>query len=138
MNAYAQVRIGDPLDSNTLMGPVIDESSITRVQDALEAVKKAGGEVLCGGEKLDQPGNFIKPAIAVAENDWDIVQTETFGPVLYLIPFDTLDEAIAMQNGVVQGLSSSIFTDNLQNAEYFLSAQGSDCGIRVFRSTSKR
>ncbi len=129
VNAYAQVRIGDPLDSNTLMGPVIDESSITRVQDALEAVKKAGGEVLCGGEKLDQPGNFIKPAIAVAENDWDIVQTETFGPVLYLIPFDTLDEAIAMQNGVVQGLSSSIFTDNLQNAEYFLSAQGSDCGI---------
>ena len=75
------------------------------------------------------PGNFITPAIAVAQNDWDVVQTETFGPILYLISFDTLDEAIAMQNGVVQGLSSAIFTDNLQNAEYFLSHGGSDCGI---------
>ena len=77
----------------------------------------------------DGPGHFISPAIAVAQNDWDIVQEETFGPILYLIQFDTLDEAIAIQNGVVQGLSSSIFTDNLQNAEYFLSNAGSDCGI---------
>jgi aldehyde dehydrogenase (NAD+) len=129
VHAYGQVRIGDPLDDKTLMGPVIDDSSIDRVQAALAAVKKAGGEVLCGGERLDRPGNFMTPAIATAENDWDIVQTETFGPVLYLIPFDTLDDAIAMQNGVVQGLSSAIFTDNLQNAEYFLSAGGSDCGI---------
>jgi aldehyde dehydrogenase (NAD+) len=129
VHAYGQVRIGDPLDDKTLMGPVIDDSSIDRVQAGLAAVKKAGGEVLCGGERLDRPGNFMTPAIATAENDWDIVQTETFGPVLYLIPFDTLDDAIAMQNGVVQGLSSAIFTDNLQNAEYFLSAGGSDCGI---------
>ena len=129
VSAYSQVRIGDPLDPKTLMGPVIDEASLQRVQDACEAVRAAGGEVLCGGERLDRPGNFITPAIAVADNDSDIVQTETFGPILYVIPYDTLDEAIAMQNGVVQGLSSAIFTDNLQNAEYFLSHGGSDCGI---------
>ena len=129
VRAYGQVRIGDPLDADTLMGPVIDESSMERVENALAAVKDAGGEVLCGGERIEGAGNYITPAIAVAENDWDIVQTETFGPILYLIPFDTLDDAIAMQNGVVQGLSSAIFTDNLQNAEYFLSYGGSDCGI---------
>ena len=129
IQAYSQIRIGDPLDSNTLMGPVIDPSAIDKVEAACAAVKKAGGEVLCGGERLDVPGNFITPAIAVVENDWDIVQTETFGPILYLMVYDTLDDAIAMQNGVVQGLSSSIFTDNLQNAEYFLSSGGSDCGI---------
>jgi len=129
VNAYGQVKIGDPLEADTLMGPVIDKSCIDRLQAALKAVQSAGGEVLCGGERLDRPGNFMTPAIAVANNDWDIVQTETFGPILYLIPFDSLDEAIAMQNGVVQGLSSAIFTDNLQNAEYFLSHGGSDCGI---------
>jgi aldehyde dehydrogenase (NAD+) len=129
VKAYGQIRIGDPLDSNTLMGPLIDESSIDRVEAACAAVVDAGGEILCGGERIDGPGNFISPAIAVAQNEWDIVQSETFGPILYLIPFDSLDDAIAMQNGVVQGLSSSIFTDNLQNAEYFLSAGGSDCGI---------
>jgi aldehyde dehydrogenase (NAD+) len=129
VNAYGQVRIGDPLDPNTLMGPVTDKAALQRVLDACDAVRASGGEVLCGGERLDRPGNFVSPAIAVADNDADIVQTETFGPILYLVPFDTLDEAIAMQNGVVQGLSSAIFTDNLQNAEYFLSHGGSDCGI---------
>ena len=129
VNAYGQVRIGDPLDDKTLMGPVIEPTTIERVQAALDAVREAGGEVLCGGEVLDRPGNFMTPAIAVVENDWPIVQQETFGPLLYLMPYETLDEAVAMQNGVVQGLSSAIFTDNLQNAEYFLSAMGSDCGI---------
>ncbi len=129
VKAYGQIRIGDPLKPDTLMGPLIDESSIERVEAACKAVVKAGGEVLCGGERIDGPGNFITPAIAVAKNDWDVVQTETFGPILYLLSYETLDEAIAMQNGVVQGLSSAIFTDNLQNAEYFLSAGGSDCGI---------
>jgi aldehyde dehydrogenase (NAD+) len=129
VNAYGQIRIGDPLDSNTLMGPLIDQASIARVEAACAAVRAAGGEILCGGERLERPGNFMTPAIAVAQNDWDIVQSETFGPILYLIPFDTLDDAIAMQNGVVQGLSSAIFTDNLQHAEYFLSSGGSDCGI---------
>jgi len=129
VKAYEQVRIGDPLDPKTLMGPLIDEAAIGRVEAAIEAVREAGGEVLCGGERIDGPGNFMTPAIAVAHNDWDIVQTETFGPLLYLLPYKTLDEAIEMQNGVVQGLSSAIFTDNLQNAEYFLSQSGSDCGI---------
>jgi aldehyde dehydrogenase (NAD+) len=129
VNAYGQVRIGDPLDPETLMGPLIDESAVERVETACAAVREAGGEILCGGERLDGPGNFITPAIAVARNDWEIVQNETFGPILYLIPYSTLDEAIAMQNGVVQGLSSAIFTDNLQKAEYFLSHGGSDCGI---------
>ncbi len=129
VKAYGQIRIGDPLIPETLMGPLIDESSIERVEAACAAVRDAGGEILCGGERVEGPGNFITPAIAVAKNDWDIVQTETFGPILYLISFETLDEAIAMQNGVVQGLSSAIFTDNLQNAEYFLSSGGSDCGI---------
>ncbi|MEL7187698.1 MAG: aldehyde dehydrogenase family protein [Pseudomonadota bacterium] len=129
VNAYGQVKIGNPLDPDTLMGPVIDEASMARVEAACAAVKKAGGEILCGGERIEGDGTYMTPAIAVAENEWDIVQTETFGPILYLIPFDTLDEAIAKQNGVVQGLSSAIFTDNLQNAEYFLSHGGSDCGI---------
>ena len=129
VNIYSQLRIGDPLDPDTLVGPVIDEASLKRVQHALETVRESGGEVLCGGEKLDRPGNFITPAIAIANNDWDIVQHETFGPLLYLIPYKTLDDAIAMQNGVRQGLSSAIFTDNLQAAEQFLSAVGSDCGI---------
>ena len=129
VNAYSQVRIGNPLDDDTLMGPVIDPVVIERIEAACAAVRDSGGEILCGGQRIDRPGNFITPAIAVAQNDWDIVQTETFGPILYLIPFDTLDDAIAMQNGVVQGLSSAIFTDNLPNAEYFLSHTGSDCGI---------
>jgi len=129
VKAYAQVRIGDPLDPDTLMGPLIDESAVARVEAACASVVEAGGKILCGGERIDGPGHFISPAIAIAENDWDIVQTETFGPILYLIPFDTLDEAIAMQNGVVQGLSSAIFTDKLQHAETFLSSAGSDCGI---------
>jgi len=129
VKAYGQVRIGDPLDPDTLMGPLINDASVRTLEAACESVRKEGGEILCGGERLDRPGNFITPAIAVVKNEWEIVQHETFGPILYLIPFDTLDEAIAIQNGVVQGLSSSIFTDNLQNAEYFLSHGGSDCGI---------
>ncbi len=129
VNAYRQVRIGNPLEPDTLMGPLIDPSAVERVEAALEAVREAGGELLCGGERIAGRGHFMTPAIAVAENDWSIVQTETFGPLLYLIPYDTLDDAIAMQNGVVQGLSSAIFTDNLQHAEAFLSHAGSDCGL---------
>ena len=129
VHAYKQVRIGDPLDPDTLMGPVIDEASLERVEAAVEAVKDAGGEILCGGERVDRPGNFITPVIAVAKNEWDIVQSETFGPILYIMTYTDLDDAIAQQNGVVQGLSSAIFTDNLQHAEYFLSNGGSDCGI---------
>jgi aldehyde dehydrogenase (NAD+) len=129
VNAYRQVRIGDPLDRKTLMGPLIDDSAVDRFERAVAAVQEAGGELLCGGKRIDRPGHFVEPAIAVARNEFDVVQSETFGPILYLIPFKTLDEAIALQNGVVQGLSSAIFTDKLQNAEYFLSNAGSDCGI---------
>jgi aldehyde dehydrogenase (NAD+) len=110
VKAYGQVRIGDPLDPKTLMGPLIDPSAIERVEAAIESVRDAGGEILCGGERLEGDGNFMTPAIAIARNDWDIVQTETFGPLLYLLPYKTLDEAIEMQNGVVQGLSSSLRT----------------------------
>jgi aldehyde dehydrogenase (NAD+) len=129
VSAYGQVKIGDPLDSDTLMGPLIDETSVTKLVEAVATVRDQGGEILCGGTRIDRPGNFVAPAITVVQNDWDIVQTETFGPILYLIPYQDLDDAIAMQNGVVQGLSSAIFTDNLQNAERFLSQAGSDCGI---------
>ncbi|MEO0576388.1 MAG: aldehyde dehydrogenase family protein [Pseudomonadota bacterium] len=127
--AYAQVRIGNPLDENTLMGPLIDKASVQRFSDAVSAVQKAGGTLITGGDVLDQPGNFVTPAIATAKNEWQIVQDETFAPLLYVIAFDTIDDAIAMQNDVRQGLSSAIFTDNLQNAEQFLAATGSDCGI---------
>jgi len=129
VNAYGQVRIGDPLDENTLMGPLIDEYAVECVEKAIAAVNAEGGELLCGGERIDGPGNFMTPAIAIVKNEWDIVQEETFGPILYLMSYKDLDEAIALQNGVAQGLSSSIFTDNLQHAEYFLSNAGSDCGI---------
>ncbi len=129
VNAYQQVRIGDPLDENTLMGPLIDESSVGRYLQTVEAIRKQGGEILCGGKAIEGPGNFVEPALAVARNEWPIVQEETFAPILYIIPFSDLDEVIEMHNGVVQGLSSAIFTDNLQHAERFLSAAGSDCGI---------
>ena len=129
VKAYGQVRIGDPLDPDTLMGPLVNDAAVRTVEAAIESVRKEGGEILCGGERIEGPGNFMTPAIAVVENDWEIVQHETFGPILYLMTYDDLDEAIALQNGVVQGLSSAIFTDNVQHAEYFLSHGGSDCGI---------
>ena len=129
VNAYGQVRIGDPLDPDTLMGPLIDERSIENFEAAVAAARKSGADILVGGERIDGEGHYVQPTIAIASNDWDIVQHETFGPIVYLIPFDTLDEAIGMQNAVRQGLSSAIFTDNLRHAEQFLSASGSDCGI---------
>jgi aldehyde dehydrogenase (NAD+) len=129
VHAYGQVRIGDPLEPATLMGPLIDSSAVERYQAAIAAARAAGGEVLCGGKVLPGPGNFVEPTIIRARNDWDIVQTETFGPVLYVIPVDSLEDALAQQNVSAHGLSSAIFTDRLQNAEAFLSALGSDCGI---------
>jgi aldehyde dehydrogenase (NAD+) len=128
-NAYRQVRIGDPLAQGTLMGPLIDGASVERFESAVKQAVAHGGRLLCGGKRLDRPGFFVEPAIVVARGEWDIVQTETFGPVLYLIPFQTLDAAIEAQNAVSHGLSSAIFTDRLQHAERFLSAAGSDCGI---------
>jgi len=129
VRAYGQVKIGDPLDSGTLMGPLIDSSAVQRYQAAIVAAREAGGEVLCGDKVLPGPGNFVEPTIIRARNDWEIVQTETFGPILYVIPVDSLEEALEQQNASAHGLSSAIFTDRLQNAEAFLSAVGSDCGI---------
>ena len=129
VHAYQQVRIGNPLESGTLMGPLIDAAAVERYNDALEQARAAGGEVLTGGKAAKQGGNFVEPAIVRARNEWPIVQTETFAPILYVIPVDSLAEAIAQQNASAHGLSSAMFTDRLQNAESFLSAAGSDCGI---------
>jgi aldehyde dehydrogenase (NAD+) len=129
INAYKQVRIGDPLKENTLMGPLINQSAVNIMMEALETIKKAGGEILYGGKKVDRPGFFVEPAIVKAQHDWPIVHEETFAPILYLIEYESLDEAIAWHNEVPQGLSSAIFTTNLLHAEQFLSHEGSDCGI---------
>jgi aldehyde dehydrogenase (NAD+) len=127
--AYGQVRIGDPLEPQTLMGPLVDAGAVRQFEAAVAQAVASGGRLITGGKALAGPGFFVEPAIVVARADWDIVRTETFAPILYLIPFRTLDQAIAMQNDVAHGLSSAIFTDRLQHAERFLSAAGSDCGI---------
>jgi aldehyde dehydrogenase (NAD+) len=129
IHAYQQVRIGDPLASETLMGPLIDPKAVDGYRAAIASAQAAGGVVLSGGNALERPGNFVQPAIVRARNDWPIVQTETFAPILYVIRVHSLADAIAQQNASAHGLSSSLFTDRLQNAETFLSAAGSDCGI---------
>ncbi len=130
INAYKSVTIGDPLDEDTLVGPMIDKEALKQMQKALEQVKKEGGTVLYGGDILkDKKGNFVRPAICEVENHYNIVQEETFAPILYLIRYKYLDEAMKYHNGVKQGLSSAMFTLNIREAEKFLSAGGSDCGI---------
>jgi aldehyde dehydrogenase (NAD+) len=129
IHAYRQVRIGDPLETGTLMGPLIDAKAVESYQAAVAAAQAAGGELLHGGKVLKRAGNFVEPAIVRARNEWPIVQTETFAPLLYLIGVESLAEAIGAQNASAHGLSSAIFTDRLQSAEAFLSAAGSDCGI---------
>ena len=127
--AYGQVRIGDPLDAATLMGPLIDAGSVARYLAAIAAAEAQGGTLLCGGRVLERPGHFVEPTIIRATADMPIVATETFAPILYVIACQTLDEAVAEHNAVPNGLTSAIFTDSLQVAERFLSAEGSDCGI---------
>jgi len=127
--AYSQVAIGDPLDDGTLMGPVVSEDAIEQMMDALEIAREQGGRVVTGGERIERPGYFVEPTVVVTPKDASITQAETFAPILWVIEFDTLEEAIAIQNGVTQGLSSAIFTESVKNAERFLSAAGSDCGI---------
>ena len=111
------------------MGPLVNQSAVDSYLNAIDKVKKTGGEILCGGKIIDRNGYFVEPTIAKVENHWDIVQEETFAPILYLIEYDHLSQAIEMHNNVPQGLSSSMFTTNIQNAELFLSYAGSDCGI---------
>jgi aldehyde dehydrogenase (NAD+) len=129
VDAYQQVRIGDPLDPDTLMGPLIDEEARGRFRQAVAELEPLGGKLLFGGRALAGPGYFVQPTLARAENHWPVVQRETFAPVLYAMTFRTIEEAIALNNTVSQGLSSSLFTDSLRRAEQFLSAVGSDCGI---------
>ena len=128
--AYAQVKIGDPLAPGTLMGPLIDATAVANFRTAVAEALAAGGRIVCGGRVLDGPGFWVEPTIiAQARNTWPVVQRETFAPILYVIPFDTLDEAIAINNGVPQGLSSAIFTQDMRAAEAFVAGTGSDCGI---------
>jgi len=129
VNAYQQVIIGDPLRDGTLMGPLVNENAVQDYTHAIERAKTSGGEILYGGAAIDGKGYYVTPTIIKAENNWDIVQEETFAPILYLMTFDTLDEAIHMHNDVPQGLSSAMFTLNVRHAEHFLSSVGSDCGI---------
>ena len=133
VSAYQQIRIGDPLDENNHVGPLIDKDAVNAYSDTLEQVKAAGGNILVEGGVLEgagyESGCYVKPAIAEVQNDWPIVQHETFAPILYLMKYSEFDEAMAMQNGVVQGLSSAIMTTDMREMENFLSAEGSDCGI---------
>ncbi len=133
VNAYKQLRIGDPLDENIHVGPVIDKDAVAFYLKAIQDCKDQGGNFVVEGGVLTgkgyESGCYVKPCIAEVENHYPIVQHETFAPILYLIKYDTLDEAIALQNGVPQGLSSAIMTNNLREAEAFLSSAGSDCGI---------
>ncbi len=133
VRAYGQIRIGDPLDENNHMGPLIDKDAVKLYLDSIEKCKAEGGHFVVEGGKLEgekyASGCYVKPCIAEVENHYKIVQHETFAPILYLIKYKTIEEAIALQNGVPQGLSSAIMTGNLREAEQFLSAAGSDCGI---------
>ncbi|MEO1448786.1 MAG: aldehyde dehydrogenase family protein [Bacteroidota bacterium] len=135
MKAYGSLgaRIGHPLDENTLIGPLVDTDAVENMQKSLRTVKAEGGNVLFGGEVLEgtgyETGTYVMPAIVEAENDYETVQSETFAPILYLIKYDSLEEAVKLHNAVPQGLSSAIFTENMRESEYFLSHLGSDCGI---------
>jgi aldehyde dehydrogenase (NAD+) len=132
-SAYGQLKIGNPLDESNHVGPLTDRDAVDTYLKALQAVKYQGGSFVVEGGLLEGPGYesgcYVKPSIAEATNDMQIVQHETFAPLLYMMPYDTLEEAIALQNGVAQGLSSAIMTNSVREAEVFLSAAGSDCGI---------
>ena len=130
INAYKQVKIGDPLDKSTLMGPLIDDSAVNDYSKAIKVAIDEGGEVLYGGKVLnDNDGSYVQPTIIKVKPDYNIVKEETFAPILYVMKYDTLEEAIAIHNDVPQGLSSAIFTNSVKNSEKFLSSRGSDCGI---------
>jgi len=132
-SAYKQIRIGDPLDANNHVGPLIDKDAVNIYLAALDKIKQSGGTFVVEGGTLEgagfESGCYVKPAIAEVQNEWEIVQDETFAPILYLMKYSTFDEAIALQNGVKQGLSSAIMTTNMRESEIFLSHRGSDCGI---------
>ncbi len=131
--AYEQVRIGDPLAQETLMGPLVDVEAVTKMQAALQTLKAQGGKIVYGGEVLSgglfDAGTYVRPCLCETQPDMEILMQETFAPILYLIRYRSLKEAVGYHNRVSQGLSSAIFTDDLREAEAFLSHEGSDCGI---------
>ncbi len=135
LKAYGSLRakIGHPLADGTLIGPLIDKDAVNAMQRRLEIVQQEGGKLIFGGEVLSgagyETGTYVVPAIVEAENHYHSVQEETFAPILYLLKYKTMEEAMQLHNGVPQGLSSSIFSENMKEVEYFLSCQGSDCGI---------
>lgn len=129
VNVYRQIRVGNPLDQKNLMGPLIDAIAVEQFQKAIAEAKQQGGKCLTGGKVISGNGHYVEPTIIEAKNDWEIVQTETFAPILYVIRFSDFEEAILLQNSVKQGLSSALFTQDLRNAEKYLSVLGSDCGI---------
>lgn len=129
VKAYKKITIGDPLDQKNLMGPLIDQHAVEQFEKAVADAKKQGGTILFGGHTVKAEGFFVEPTLIEAKNDWEIVQRETFAPILYTIKYANLEDAIAMQNHSRFGLSSSMFTANVLHAEMFLSVDGSDCGI---------
>jgi aldehyde dehydrogenase (NAD+) len=135
---YKRVPIGDPRDEKTLVGPLIDKEAVASMRRALKAAVEQGGRILAGGEQLDKSGGcYAKPCLVEARPDMPMVREETFAPILYVMRYDTFDQAIAIQNDVPQGLSSAIFSNDLMECERFLSAAGSDCGLaNVNTSTS--
>ncbi len=129
VNAYRGIPIGDPLEEGVLVGPLIDEDAVRMYEDAIAAIRDQGGEVLVGGRRVERAGYFVEPTVVRASADLPIARHETFAPILYVFTYRDLEDAIAQQNAVDQGLSSSIFTDSFRSAERFLSHGGSDCGI---------
>jgi len=129
VTAYQSVRHGDPCEEGVLLGPLIREQAVKQFVAAIARAKSHGGEVLCGGRRIDRAGYYVEPTIIRAQRDMHIVREETFAPILYVLPYQTLEEAIELHNDVPQGLSSAIFTNSFREAEQFLSAAGSDCGI---------
>lgn len=129
LDAYKKVPIGDPLEAGTLMGPLVTEQAVSTMMRALRTIEAQGGEILCGGRQVDRPGYFVEPTLVRAPRDLPMLKEETFAPILYLVEHEGVEDAIALNNDVPQGLSSSIFTSSLHTVEAFLSATGSDCGI---------
>lgn len=129
--AYAQIKVGNPLIDGTLMGPLINAGAVASFEDAIVRIKEQGGTVVSGGKRIENALSdlYVEPTIVLAKEDMSIVKEETFAPILYVIDIDDIEQAIAIQNNVPQGLSSAIFTNSIQNAECFLSHSGSDCGI---------
>jgi aldehyde dehydrogenase (NAD+) len=129
VTAYESIDAGNPLDEGTLLGPLIDDDAVQQYTSAIETIREQGGEILTGGTVVDRPGSYVRPTVVKANADMAITRHETFAPILYVFEYEDLEEAIAANNAVDQGLSSSVFTDSFRVSETFLSHRGSDCGI---------